>query len=189
MSPNQPKDETATRSRKRTPAYPEAYRRDSVAAWRQSGQSVPGAKGGQTLHFSIDGGSGREVGCESALIVQSAKFDPFLESLIVQSAKLDPFLESLFRVRCALRRSRTLRVGLHLGMIIGITVAGGGDASPITLRRFSVTALPTASSSQMVTKLPSAEYFTKYLPGLSIAFSVIAPDQIFLPPSSRVFLL
>jgi len=41
MSPNQSKDEAATPPRKRTPAYPEAFRRDSVAAWRQSGQSIP----------------------------------------------------------------------------------------------------------------------------------------------------
>ena len=40
---NQPKtkDVAATPPRKYVPEYTETFRRDSVAAWRQSGQSVP----------------------------------------------------------------------------------------------------------------------------------------------------
>jgi transposase len=41
MNEPKTKDGAATPPRKYVPEYTEAFRRDSVAAWRQSGQSVP----------------------------------------------------------------------------------------------------------------------------------------------------
>jgi transposase-like protein len=41
MNTNQTKDGAATTPRKQSPTHTETFRRDTVAAWRQSGQSVP----------------------------------------------------------------------------------------------------------------------------------------------------